>query len=100
MAREESYKTSKHKWTYIWIAIKHFTTPTKVYEICHKQAYEKEDRPILHDLAKYHIIHHTHNKSDNGTRGNVEDVNKEMNKHHHHHHHHHHHSDSQNNEKD
>jgi len=74
----DTYKTSKHKWTYIWIAIKHFTTPSRVYEICHNLKFEKEDKAILHDLAKHHVIHHTMAKRDEGRRGNVEAVNKEL----------------------
>ena len=49
---------SKHKWTYIWIAIKHFTTPTKVYELAHGiRDMHSKDRPIMHDLSSAGIIH-------------------------------------------
>jgi len=74
-----SYKDSKHKWTYIWIAIKHFTTPSKVYDICHNGTSESKNRAILHDLAKYGIIHHKHNSDSRS------------------HHHHHHKRDDSNN---
>ena len=61
-----SYKDSKNKWKYIWIAIKHFTTPSKVYEICHHGEANHKNHVILHDLAKYHIIRYHREKEDNG----------------------------------
>ena len=57
---EHSYKTSSHKWTYIWIAVKHFTTPTRVYQLAHGKQYHKKDLKIMHDLRAYGIMHHSH----------------------------------------
>ncbi len=54
----KSYKQSKHKWTYIRIAWKHFTSPSKVYELAHGAEYDSKDRAILHDLAKAKIVRH------------------------------------------
>ena len=59
-----SYKDSRNKWKYIWIAIKHFTTPSKVYEICHHGEANHKNHAILHDLAKYHIIRHRREEKD------------------------------------
>lgn len=54
-----TYSDSKHKWTYIWLAIKHRTTPTHVYNLAHNiEDSHKEDRPIMHDLKERGIIHH------------------------------------------
>lgn len=73
----KTYRESSHKWTYIWIAIKHWCTPTKVYKLAHGYVdMHEEDRPIMHDLKTHGIIHKK--GSGNG----------------HHHHHHHHHSSS------
>ncbi|MCR5313753.1 MAG: hypothetical protein K6E54_08980 [Bacteroidaceae bacterium] len=56
---ERNYKNSPHKWTYIWIALKHFTTPTRVYKLAHGiLEMHKKDRSIMHDLKEYDIIHH------------------------------------------
>ena len=50
---------SPHKWIYIWIAIKHLTTPTRVYRLAHGTLdSHHKDRPIMHDLKEYDIIHH------------------------------------------
>jgi len=55
----KSYKQSRHKWTYIWIALKHFTTPQRVYDLAHGTIdNHKKDRPVMHDLKEYDIIHH------------------------------------------
>ncbi|MBQ9641436.1 MAG: hypothetical protein IJV06_07735 [Bacteroidaceae bacterium] len=54
------YSHSKHKWTYIWLAIKHRTTPTHVYNLAHnKEEMHKKDMPIMHDLKTRGIIHRT-----------------------------------------
>lgn len=55
------YSKSKHKWTYIWLALKHRTTPTHVYNLAHnREDMHSADRPIMHDLKKRGIIHSTH----------------------------------------
>lgn len=52
------YWGSRHKWTYIRIAIKHFTTPTRVYELAHGiREMHSADKAIMHDLAEAKIIH-------------------------------------------
>jgi len=54
-----TYKQSNHKWTYIWLAIKHRTTPTHVYNLAHsKEDMHEKDRGIMHDLKVKGIIHH------------------------------------------
>ena len=56
---ERNYINSPHKWTYIWIAVLHFTTPTRVYNLAHgKLKMHKKDHSIMHDLKEYDIIHH------------------------------------------
>ena len=60
MARRKSssYWNSKHRWTYIWIALKHWTSPTKVYNLAHGELeMHGVDRPIMHDLKEKGIIH-------------------------------------------
>lgn len=53
----KTYLDSKHKWTYIKIALKHFTTPTRVYELAHGiRKMHSCDRKIMHDLAEAKII--------------------------------------------
>lgn len=55
----KDYMNSPHKWIYIWIAIKHLTTPTRVYRLAHGTLdSHHKDRPIMHDLKEYDIIHH------------------------------------------
>ncbi len=55
----KSYRQSPHMWTYIWIGLKHFTSPQKVYDLAHGVLeMHKKDRPIMHDLKEYDIIHH------------------------------------------
>jgi len=52
------YLKSKHKWTYIWLAIKHRTTPTHVFNLAHNiEEMHGKDRPIMHDLKVKGIIH-------------------------------------------
>ena len=54
---------SQHKWTYIKIAIKHFTTPTRVYELAHgKRETHRADMGIMHDLAEAKIVHRRKSK--------------------------------------
>lgn len=52
------YSKSPHKWTYIWLALKHRTTATHVYNLAHnKEDMHQKDVPIMHDLKKRGIIH-------------------------------------------
>lgn len=57
----KSFLSSRHTWDYIVIAIKHFTTPQRVYDLAHgiKKAHEKDSK-IMHDLIEAGIIHHRH----------------------------------------
>ena len=56
-----AYFRSKNRWTYIWIAIKHRTTPTHVYNLAHnKEEMHQKDVPIMHDLKGKGIIHRKH----------------------------------------
>jgi len=53
----KSYKNSKHKWTYIRLALKHWVSPQKVYDLAHGNIeYHKIDKPIMHDLRVKGII--------------------------------------------
>ena len=59
----KSYKDSPHKWTYIWLAIKHLTSPQKIYDLAHGTLeMHRKDRKIMHDLKEYDIIHHKSKK--------------------------------------
>lgn len=52
---------ARHRWTYIWLALKHFTTPGHVYNIAHGKSTEtKKDQEIRHELHEKKIIHHHH----------------------------------------
>lgn len=71
--KKRTYWNSNHRWTYIWIAIKHFTTPTRVYELAHGNIeVHQNDRKIMHSLKVRGIIsrmsgsehgHHHHHHS-------------------------------------
>lgn len=55
---------SRHKWTYIKIAIKHFTTPKRVFELAHgKEEMHSKDLHIMHDLKVAGIIHKRRHRS-------------------------------------
>lgn len=55
----KTYRNSPNKWTYIWIAVKHLTTPSRVYGLAHGTIeMHNKDRSIMHDLKEYDIIHH------------------------------------------
>lgn len=55
------YFHSKNRWTYIWLAIKHHTTPTHVYNLAHdKEEMHQKDMPIMRDLKQRGIIHKKH----------------------------------------
>ena len=42
----------------MWIAFKKRTTPQHVYNLAHGEEMHEKDRPIMHELVKYGIIHH------------------------------------------
>lgn len=55
----KNFWSSRYKWEYILIAIKHFTTPTRVYKLAHGIIkVHSKDRMIMHDLKEAGIIHH------------------------------------------
>jgi hypothetical protein len=54
----KSFWGSKHRWTYIRIALKHFTTPQKVYDLAHgEREMHSADKSIMHELAEAKIVH-------------------------------------------
>lgn len=67
----KTYWNSTHKWTYIRIALKHFTTPTRVYELAHGiREMHSADRGIMHDLAEAKIVRRKHSRHGGGHSSN------------------------------
>lgn len=67
MGKSKNFWHSHHKWAYIAIAMKLFTTPGKVYRMAHGRCEvdsHKEHR-IMAELQKRHIVHkssHSHSE--------------------------------------
>ncbi|MCQ2213196.1 MAG: hypothetical protein MJZ36_06130 [Bacteroidaceae bacterium] len=54
-----NYKDSKHKWTYIWLGLKYWVSPQKIYDLAHGNVKcHRIDKPIMHDLKIKNIIRH------------------------------------------
>ncbi len=53
---EISYKKSPRRWTYWWIAVKHFTHPQHVYNLAHGLYALPHERGIIKDLVKRGIL--------------------------------------------
>ena len=66
MGNSKSFWSSHHRWAYLVIAIKHMTTPSKVYQIAHGscEVDSHKEHQIMTELQKRHIVRkssHSHN---------------------------------------
>lgn len=104
----KKFSQSKNKLKYLMIALKHWTTPQRVFRLAHGyEEFHEKDRPIMHDLKEAQLIHssdHDHSSdhrhkmrhrsgsaSSDGSRGSHHHHSSSSDGSHHHHHHHHHH---------
>ncbi len=57
----KSFWNSSHKFRYVLLALRYFSTPNHVYHLAHAdvRCRSKKDKKILHRLHQLGIVHHS-----------------------------------------